>query len=117
MTQRVFTGLVILVCMVSEAQVGAAAQQPVIADELDSAKSLYQDGRLEEAISALRGVIAKLNALRDVRDRTRQLSEAPFHLGLTYLAMRNESAAVENFRQVASSRTASSSRIFIHLGY
>src|SRR2546427_6725213 len=96
------TWLTIVACVLMAAPVTAAFQQTKVEDELDGAKILYRDGRLEEAIGALRTVIVKLNELRDVQNRTQQLAEAHFHLGLAYLAMRDESAAVENFRQVSA---------------
>ena len=96
------TPLMIAACVFLAVPVTAAPQQTVIETELDGAKGLYEEGRLDEAIGALRSVIVKLNELRDVRDRTRKLAEAHFHLGLAYLAMKNESAAIENFRQVAA---------------
>ena len=98
--RRLSAGLV--VCVLLVAPVSALSQETAIEVELDAAKTLYRDGRLDDAIGALRAVVGKLNALRDARDRTLHLADAHFHLGLAYLAMRNESAAVENFRQVAA---------------
>jgi tetratricopeptide repeat protein len=102
MTPLVLTRLLIVVCAISLPPVVQASQQTTIENELDAAKILYRDGRLDEAIGALRMVIAKLNELRDVQIRRLPLAEAHFHLGLAYLAMRDESAAIENFRQVAA---------------
>ncbi len=98
--RRLSAGLA--VCVLLVAPMSALSQETAIEVELDAAKTLYRDGRLDEAIGALRAVVGKLNALRDARDRTLHLADAHFHLGLAYLAMRNESAAVENFRQVAA---------------
>jgi hypothetical protein len=94
--------LTIVACFLIAAPVNATLQQTAIEEELDGAKILYRDGRLVEAIGALRTVIVKLNELDDVQNRTQQLAEAHFHLALAYLAMRDESAAVENFRQLAA---------------
>jgi len=102
MMRALSTELTIVLFFVMAVPVTAASQQTTIEDELGVATVLYRDGRLEESIGALRAVIVKLNDLRDVQNRTLQLAEAHFHLGLAYLAMRDESAAVENFRQVAA---------------
>jgi hypothetical protein len=102
MMRRLSTGLTIVWCLLVCAPVTAAPQRTAIEVELDGATTLYREGRLEEAIGALRIVVDKLNGLREDQDRTLHLAEAHFHLGLAYLAMRNESAALENFRQVAA---------------
>ncbi|HLG59708.1 MAG TPA: tetratricopeptide repeat protein [Vicinamibacterales bacterium] len=98
---RVLIGLTIICCILCTP--GIAASQPgALEAELDMAKALYREGRLEDAIGALRVMVVKLNELRDVRDRTLYLADAHLHLGLAYLGMRNESAAVESFRQMAA---------------
>src|SRR5262245_733705 len=102
MMRRLTTGLVIVWWVLLEAPASAAFQPAAIEVELDAAKMLYRDGRLKEAIEALRGVVVRLNDLQDVQDRTLRLADAHFHLGLAYLATRNESAAVESFHQVAA---------------
>jgi len=81
--------------------VPVAGQQGPIELELNRAKALYQDGQLEEAVTALRAVIARLNQERELGDRTRRLADAHFHLGLAQLAMRDDSSAIDSFRQVA----------------
>jgi hypothetical protein len=67
--------------------------------ELDVAKALYRDGRLEEAVSALRTVITKLTDLSETQTRKSGLADAHLHLGLSYLALRDEPAALDNFRR------------------
>jgi len=76
--------------------------QSRVETDLDGAKALYRDGRFEEAIGALQSVIVAINEQRDLQNRAVRLADAHFHLGLVYLAMRNEAAAVENFRQVVA---------------
>lgn len=80
----------------------AAGQQPDVEEQLDRAKALYRDGRLEEAAGALRAVITRLNQARELQDRTQRLADAHFHLGLAQLAMREDSAAIDSFRQVVA---------------
>jgi hypothetical protein len=80
----------------------ALARQSPVERELDGAKALYTEGRLDEAVTALRRVISTLNQLRDQQSRKLQLADAHFHLGLSYFALRDESSALENFRQVVA---------------
>jgi len=79
-----------------------AGQQTDLERDLDRAKVLYRDGRLDEAVASLRDVIDQLNTLRDQQSRKTQLAEAHLYLALSYFAVRNESAALENFRQVVA---------------
>jgi hypothetical protein len=90
-------GLTVLVAPSS-----AAGQQSSLERDLDQAKLLYRDGRLDEAVASLRDVIDQLNKLRDQENRTTHLAEAHLYLGLAYFAVRDESAALQNFRQVAA---------------
>jgi len=78
----------------------ALGRQAAIERDLDGARTLYTEGRLDEAVAALRKVITALNQLRDQQTRRVQLADAHFHLGLSYFALRDESSALENFRQV-----------------
>ena len=90
----------ILAWVVLGVSVAAAPAQSTIEIELDGAKALYREGRLQESIIALQTVVLKLNQQRELQNRTSQLTDAYFHLGLAHLAMRNEAGAVESFRQV-----------------
>jgi hypothetical protein len=92
--------MAVLLCLMAGPAVSAAQDDPE--RELDEAKALYRSGRLDEALDALRSVIGKINALRDLQSRRIQLADAHLHLGLTYLALRNEPVALENFRQTAA---------------
>ena len=98
--QRVILPLLVFLALLSPSA-SVAGQQSSLERDLDEAKVLYRDGRLDEAVAALRGVVAQLNKLRDQQSRKTQLSEAHLYLGLSYFAVRDESAALENFRQVA----------------
>jgi hypothetical protein len=90
---------VALLCLVPAP---AAAVQDNVALELDRAKALYQEGRLDQAVSALRAVISKLNELKDVQNSKIPLAEAHLHLALAYFALRDETAALDNFRRVVT---------------
>ena len=92
----------LLAAMTVLPSVAVAAQQSELERDLDEAKVFYRDGRLDEAVSSLRDVIAQLNMLRDQQNRRTQLAEAHLYLGLSYFAVRDESAALQNFRQVAA---------------
>lgn len=82
--------------------VSPALAQDRIEEELDGAKELYREGRLEDAIVALQSVITLLDAERDHPGRIAELADAHFHLGLAYLALRDEPTALENFRRVVA---------------
>ena len=88
--------------MLANSLPGAFAQQSAVERDLDGAKTLYSEGRLDEAVAALRKVISQLNQQRDQQSRKVQLADAHFHLGLSYFALRDESSALENFRQVVA---------------
>ena len=93
----------LLICVVLGTSAKTAlGRQSAVERELDGAKTLYTEGRLDEAVSALRKVISTLNQLRDQQSRKIQLADAHFHLGLSYFALRDESSALENFRQVVA---------------
>lgn len=93
----------LLICLtVLRPVASGAGQQNSVERDLDQVKVLYRDGRLDEAVASLRDVIAQLNRLRDQQSRTTQLAEAHLYLGLSYFAVRDESAALENFRQVVA---------------
>ena len=77
----------------------SAAAQDQLELELDRAKALYREGRLDQAVSALRAVITKIDELKDLQNRTSSLAEAYLHLGLVYFALRDEPAAIDNFRR------------------
>ena len=95
--------LATLMCAtVSSSSPSDAGQQTDVERDLDQAKVLYRDGRLDEAVASLRDVIDQLNTLRDQQGRQTQLAEAHLYLGLSFFAVRNESAALENFRQVVA---------------
>jgi len=79
-----------------------AGQATDLEHQLDAAKELYREGQIDQAIVALRQVIAQLNKLQDQLGRHSQLAEAHLHLALSYVALRDESGALENFRQVAA---------------
>ena len=95
--------VLVLMCVTAfVASVSAAGRQTNLERDLDQAKILYRDGRLDEAVASLRGVIDQLNKLRDQQNRTKQLAEAHLYLGLSYFGARDESAALQNFRQVVA---------------
>lgn len=80
----------------------SAAAQDELELELDRATTLYREGRLDQAVSALRAVITKISELKDLQGRRTSLAEAHLHLGLAYFALRDEPAAIDNFRRVAT---------------
>jgi hypothetical protein len=79
-----------------------AGQPGDIERDLDRAKTFYRDGHLDEAVGTLKQVVSQLNQMRDNLSRKAQLADAHLHLGLSYFALRDESAALENFRQVVA---------------
>src|SRR5215213_2451667 len=82
--------------------VGAAAsvQQDEFDHDLDRAKLLYSEGHFDEAVTSLRVVLVRLQELGDLQRRQGRLADAHLLLGLAHLAMRQESDALEQFRQV-----------------
>lgn len=101
---RVCGAAVVLWCLLAPvgAPAFAAAQSGELERELDEAKTLYREGRFDATVAKLRGVIAQLQQLRDIQSRKVQLADAHLLLGLAHLAMRAESDALENFRQVVT---------------
>lgn len=93
---------VVFLAFVTLVSPAPAQSQTSVEQELDEAKVLYRDGHLDEAVAALRSIIPRLNAIQDLQRRRTQLADAHFHLGLSYLAMRDDPGALENFRQVVA---------------
>lgn len=103
MTERAEHALVVLgmICLVL-AIGGAALAQSDPEERLEAARVLYRQGRFEEAIAELREVVTTLEQFRAMGDKRQDLAAAHFLLGLTYFAVRNESAAKDNFRRALS---------------
>lgn len=68
--------------------------------ELDEARALYREGRFDQAIPKLLSVVSQLKELRDLQRGKLRMADACLLLGLSYFALRDESAVLENFRQV-----------------
>lgn len=97
MSQHALSSAAALVLLISGP--GEAFHQPEPDRQLDEAKDLYRQGRFDDAIGRLREAIGQLEMLRDLEGKRTQLADAHFLLGLTYLAVRDEPSALENFKR------------------
>lgn len=68
---------------------------------LDEARALYLQGRFDETITKLGEVIDALELLRELEEKKLELADAHFLLGLSYIAVRDEVSAKDNFARTA----------------
>ncbi len=71
-----------------------------LARDLEAAKMPYKVGSFPRAVQALGAVITKLEAKPEIEQMTEMLSDAYFHLGLTYFALNGRDSAKESFGEV-----------------
>jgi len=77
-------------------QAGDDSQQ--VDRALEDARGLLQDRRLDESIVTLRGVLARLERMRELETRQSRLADGCFELGLAYLALREREPARETLK-------------------